>query len=490
MDGNLELVGGLDGIIAVPRDGEDGADGVDGVSPTVEYNALADIWSIDDIENERNGFKLKITDANGSYNTGAIMSAWPVVIDSSKSGDTTTVKLYTSSITPDATITIKDGADGADGDTGPQGPQGPTGATGATGATGPQGPTGDSGVYIGTSAPTDPDVNVWINPDGTAINPTMSSDVKAALLLLASKVAYIDDDGQDYYSELEDALFPPATLVSISAVYSQIREVFDTETLDDLRDNLVVSALYGDTTVKIVQNYTMTGSLNVGTNTITVSYGGMTATFTVTVSHNDWDFIWQFTDGAPSDNGMSAITSGGSGHKEEMRSDGYFVSCKSGIDWTGKILDYDSEIATAGGGVIEAAFYVPENSENSRNYYAQICIGNGTNALKVMFLNNNTGGTATGKFVELMDGSNWYSGTKIMNSWSYDTVYLVRIEFDGTNAVGNVYVNGTLISENVSATGFGTVSEPYIYSKYTGAATASGICWKSFKVKYGLPAST
>ena len=31
---------------------------------------------------------------------------------------------------------------------------------------GPQGLTGDSGVYIGTTEPTDPDVNVWINPNG------------------------------------------------------------------------------------------------------------------------------------------------------------------------------------------------------------------------------------------------------------------------------------------------------------------------------------
>lgn len=30
-----------------------------------------------------------------------------------------------------------------------------------------RGATGDSGVYVGTTEPTDPDVNVWLNPDGT-----------------------------------------------------------------------------------------------------------------------------------------------------------------------------------------------------------------------------------------------------------------------------------------------------------------------------------
>ncbi len=33
---------------------------------------------------------------------------------------------------------------------------------------GPQGEPGESGVYIGTTEPTDPDINVWIDPDGEA----------------------------------------------------------------------------------------------------------------------------------------------------------------------------------------------------------------------------------------------------------------------------------------------------------------------------------
>lgn len=70
------------------------------------------------------------------------------------------------------------GPQGPTGETGPEGPQGPkgdtgeTGETGPQGATGPQGPqgekgdTGDSGVYIGSEEPTDPSVNVWIDPNG------------------------------------------------------------------------------------------------------------------------------------------------------------------------------------------------------------------------------------------------------------------------------------------------------------------------------------
>ena len=112
----------------------------------------------------------------------------------------------------------------------------------------------------------------------------ISDDVKVALLQIASKVAYIDEDGQDYYDALESALYPPADLVSISAVYTQSGAVYDTDTLDSLKADLVVTALYSDQTTQTVTSYTLSGTLTVGTSTITVSYGGKTTTFNVTVT--------------------------------------------------------------------------------------------------------------------------------------------------------------------------------------------------------------
>lgn len=58
------------------------------------------------------------------------------------------------------------GDKGDKGDTGLQGEQGIQGIQGIQGVQGVKGDTGDSGVYIGTQTPTDPDVNVWINPSG------------------------------------------------------------------------------------------------------------------------------------------------------------------------------------------------------------------------------------------------------------------------------------------------------------------------------------
>lgn len=125
----------------------------------------------------------------------------------------------------------------------------------------------------------------WIS--GGTSGDGLTDEIKAALLQLAQKVAYIDEDGQDYYDALYDALYPPvppATLVSISAVYTQSGTVYDTDTLDSLKTDLVVTAHYDDSTSAVVTTYTLSGTLTAGTSTITVSYGGKTTTFNVTVT--------------------------------------------------------------------------------------------------------------------------------------------------------------------------------------------------------------
>lgn len=116
---------------------------------------------------------------------------------------------------------------------------------------------------------------------------SMTEDVKQALLQIAEKVIYLDDDGPDYYDALYDALYPTAELVSISAVYTQSGTVYDTDTLDSLKSDLVVTAHMSDSTTQTVTAYTLSGTLTVGTSTITVSYSGKTTTFTVTVTRDN-----------------------------------------------------------------------------------------------------------------------------------------------------------------------------------------------------------
>ena len=76
------------------------------------------------------------------------------------------------------------------------------------------------------------------------------------------------------------------TLSSISAVYTQSGTVLETDSLDSLKTDLVVTATYSDSSTETVpaSDYTLSGTLTAGTSTITVSYGGKTTTFTVTVT--------------------------------------------------------------------------------------------------------------------------------------------------------------------------------------------------------------
>lgn len=193
----------------------------------------------------------------------------------------------------------------------------------------------------------------------------LTADIKTALLQIAQKVAYIDEDGQDYYDDLYDALYAitaitlntnsismqsigatsqltatttpaggnvtwsssntsvatvsttglvtsvaygsatitatagsvsatcsvvvaQATCTGITATYTQSGTVYDTATLDSLKSDLVVTASWSDstTTTLSANDYTLSGTLEVGTSNITVSYGGQTDTFDVTVSHD------------------------------------------------------------------------------------------------------------------------------------------------------------------------------------------------------------
>lgn len=113
----------------------------------------------------------------------------------------------------------------------------------------------------------------------------LSDDAKAALLACFRNVAWINDQGQTYYDALYAALYPPADLVSISAAFNQGSAViYDTDSLDTLKQYLTVTAHMSDSTTRTVTNYTLSGTLTEGTSTITVLYGGKSTTFNCVVS--------------------------------------------------------------------------------------------------------------------------------------------------------------------------------------------------------------
>ena len=115
----------------------------------------------------------------------------------------------------------------------------------------------------------------------------LSEDLKQALLQIASKVAYIDADGQTYYNDLENALYPH-DLLGIEATFTQGSAIiYDTDSLNDLKQYLTVVATYsgGDTETLSDSDYTLSGNLLSGVSEITVAYEGFTDIFNVVVTH-------------------------------------------------------------------------------------------------------------------------------------------------------------------------------------------------------------
>lgn len=81
------------------------------------------------------------------------------------------------------------------------------------------------------------------------------------------------------------AVATPGVVTSLSAVFNQgTAVIYDTDSLDTLRQYLTVTASYSTGSSAVVSGYTLSGTLTEGTSTVTVTYGGKTTTFNVVVS--------------------------------------------------------------------------------------------------------------------------------------------------------------------------------------------------------------
>lgn len=318
----------------------------------------------------------------------------------------------------------------------------------------------------------------------------MSNDVKEALLDCFEHVAWVDEHGQDYVDALETALYPPANLVRITAVYTQSGTVYDTDSLDDLKADLVVTATYDDSSTATVSTYTLSGTLAEGTSTVTVSYGGKNTTFSVTVTHNDdadWDYIWRYTDGLPSESDWTWETSGGSGQVREIVSDGLLIGAKSGTTAKYYMPYAPSQILSAGGGVAEFTLYVPDYSSLSsftNAHFFDVSITDGTNVLCAMLTHPKNTGNATNIYI--YDGSNWYTGT-LIDAFTYATTYAIKLEMDSTTAKGKVYIDGVLKADDIALSSISDTTQLRMLAGGTTAdSNAAGAVVQSVKVKYGL----
>jgi len=307
----------------------------------------------------------------------------------------------------------------------------------------------DGGIYQSTGIDTDKTLTVANQAaDGKAVGNEISdlksaiqqggsfnAEVKSALdaftasvLQLTEKVAYIDENGQDYYDDIEDAadalhsaMYPPANLVSISAVYTQSGTVYVTDSLDVLRSDLVVTALFDDETTRTITNYTLSGTLTVGTSVVTVAYGGKTATFNVTVTFAvEWTLEWDYTDGA-------------------LPSTADWNTTKQGNATASFIAGKGIECRISNGGYT----LVPKNYQTTKNGIIEYVVN-------FEVLGNNTSIRGTLSDSSCIIGYLSKAGVRINGSTyepiadtepNLNTDYTVRVE--RTDTTGKVYLNGT-----------------------------------------------
>ena len=120
----------------------------------------------------------------------------------------------------------------------------------------------------------------------------ISSDVKSALLGCFANVTWSDAYGQEHYDVLAAAL-NGKTVILMTATFTQGSIViYAGLPLDTLRPYLVVELDYDDSTSYTISGYTLSGTLSEGVSTITATYNGYTATFTVQVTATEIDPVF------------------------------------------------------------------------------------------------------------------------------------------------------------------------------------------------------
>jgi len=291
----------------------------------------------------------------------------------------------------------------------------------------------------------------------------MSQDARAALLACFEHVAWIDDNGQDYYDALETAL-NPRVLSSISAVFTQGQHVVYTDdSLDSLKQYLVVTAHYADQTTATVLGYILSGTLTVGTSVITVTYEDKTTTFNVTVTASPYIYNYSASSGVnpPDMTGTSFDFSEDPGAVKVLVPN--LTIPISSNNWEAEM---------------ECKFGYREQESNpkvSLSGYASE-----TDNLNITLQPNPVASSASDR-TKLAYMFNWVSNTKTFTDYTFSSYRVYRIVYN--NGTFNVYIDNNLVvssgkldsSSHVNANSFRIVCAT--------SSTLANIYIKTLKVK-------
>lgn len=247
----------------------------------------------------------------------------------------------------------------------------------------------------------------------------LSEEVKQALLACFRNVPGLSNT--DYYANLEDALYSDGNLTRIEATFNQGSfVVYESTPLNELKAYLTVTGYYTDGTSGIITDYALSGTLSVGTSTITVTAGGKSTTFTVTVSTPEWDYVWNAGDGIP-----TFLSDPDNFEHTAFTSEGYITGTSMSV--TNFTI---TPISEGGDQVIEVEFMI-NNSTIGTGY--QISVLTGTGQGGKLLSNGNT---------EVKVNKTEYSAQIASNTWN-----TARVEV--RNGKISYYLNDSPIAENI-----------------------------------------
>lgn len=283
-------------------------------------------------------------------------------------------------------------------------------------------------------------------------NSGLTADQINALLDAFNHVAWdsTDPSGQTYISNLSTAFIQ---IVGIEAVFNQGNITIPASaTLDSLKQYLTVTGLYRDGTTTTITNYTLSGILTPGTSTITVSYSGLTTTFTVEVSAllYKWDFTNSLTDEVAgrvavltAGTGVSAPTQSASGVVFDAATQRIYFPGDD-YDLSGKTIEYDVASASfAGNTAYHIRHLVISNTNTNGGYGMSPFIykaGEGWSSYG--YTNSSKSSTTRG-----WKDTPWISGTdsSVIDVISGKTV---KIVIGADRRTVKLYIDGTLIGTN------------------------------------------
>ncbi len=243
-----------------------------------------------------------------------------------------------------------------------------------------------------------------------------------------------------------------AAVSSLSAVYTQSGTVYDTDTLDTLKSDLVVTATYGDSSTAVIPstNYTLSGTLAVGTSTITVSYGGKTATFNVTVTEQRYipaQYTWLYdprTDGLLSNYEAVTVVTGGNGGTETITDNQLVLQTAASSSSQSNFLRFNLSDATTTNAVLSCVARIEESfsaAANTAPTTFRLQLSNGTSGAQAYFLLDSNDN------IEVA----YYEGTtkkKVATNFSKNDFHLFELSL--SNGVQSLSIDGTQVFESTT----------------------------------------